>query len=188
MRAGTEVGRETSDPIRYSTIGPYSLTSLLFPNPSDTYNAIIFRSSNTTTTATSQAVYGLDTITFNPQWQLMAGLRYDRFKPSFTQVAFPNPVTGVITTPGASFNQINGFVSWRGALIYKPLPNGSIYMDGGNSFNPSAEALSLSLATSPLPPVVNLTSEVGTKIGTARRRIVDQRIVVSHSSAKRSRT
>ena len=128
-----------------------------------TYNAIIYQSSNTTTTATSQAVYGLDTITFNPQWQLMAGLRYDRFKPSFTQVAFPNPVTGVITTPGASFNQINGFVSWRGALIYKPLPNGSIYVDGGNSFNPSAEALSLSLATSPLPPVVNLTSEVGTK-------------------------
>src|SRR5215472_4758360 len=163
LRAGIEVGRETSDPIRYSTIGPYSLTSLLFPNPSDTYNAIFFQSSDTTTTATSQAVYGLDTITFNPQWKLMAGLRYDRFKPNFTQVAFPNPVTGVITTPGASFNQINGFVSWRGALIYKPLPNGSIYVDGGNSFNPSAEALSLSLATSPLPPVINTTAEMGTK-------------------------
>ena len=35
LRAGIEVGRETSDPIRYSTIGPYSLTSLLFPNPSE---------------------------------------------------------------------------------------------------------------------------------------------------------
>jgi catecholate siderophore receptor len=163
LRAGIEVGRETSDPIRYSTIGPYSLTSLLFPNPQDTNNSVIFESTNTDTTATSQAVYGLDTITFSPQWQLMAGLRYDRFKPSFTQVAFPNPVTGVITTPGASFNQINGFVSWRSALIYKPLPNGSIYVDGGNSFNPSAEALSLSLATAPLPPVINTTAEMGTK-------------------------
>ena len=38
LRAGIEVGRETSDPIRSSTIGPYSMTSLLFPNPSDPYN------------------------------------------------------------------------------------------------------------------------------------------------------
>ena len=39
MRTGLEVGRETSDPVRYTTIGPYSLTPLLSPNPSDTFNA-----------------------------------------------------------------------------------------------------------------------------------------------------
>ena len=95
----------------------------------------------------------------------MAGLRYDRFEAAFGQVTFPNPVTGVNSTPtGVSvFNQINGMVSWRAALIYKPLPNGTIYADGGSSFNPSAEALSLSLATAPLPPVSNLTSEIGSK-------------------------
>jgi catecholate siderophore receptor len=48
-------------------------------------------------------------------------------------------------------------------LIYKPLPNETIYADGGSSFNPSAEVLSLSLATAPLPPVSNLTSEFGSK-------------------------
>jgi catecholate siderophore receptor len=164
VRAGIEIGRETSDPIRYSTIGPYSLTPLLFPNPSDPYNAIIFQSTDTATTATTQAVYGLDTINFSQQWQLMAGLRYDRFKAHFGQVSFANPVTGVNSNPnGTVFNQINGMLSWRAALIYKPLPNGSIYVDGGSSFNPSAEALSLSLATSPLPPVENLTAEIGTK-------------------------
>ena len=164
LRAGIEVGRETSDPIRSSTIGPYSRTSLLFPNPADPYNAQFYESTNTTTTATTQAIYGLDTITFDPQWQLMAGLRYDRFKAHFSQVTFPNPITGANSAPnGSIFNQINGMLSWRGALIYKPLPNGSIYVDGGSSFNPSAEALSLSLATSPLPPVENLTAEIGTK-------------------------
>ncbi len=103
-------------------------------------------------------------MTFTEQWQLMAGLRYDRFKAHFGQVTFPNPVTGANSSPnGAIFNQINGMVSWRSALIYKPLPNGTIYVDGGSSFNPSAEALSLSLATSPLPPVQNLTAEIGSK-------------------------
>ena len=103
LRAGIEVGRETSDPIRYTTIGPYSLTPLLFPNPADTYNASIYQSTDTTTTATTQAVYGLDTIKFNEQWQLMGGLRYDRFEAHFGQVTFPNPVTGANASPdGAS--------------------------------------------------------------------------------------
>src|SRR5262249_38757945 len=89
---------------------------------------------------------------------------YDRFKAHFGQVSFANPVTGVNASPnGTVFNQINGMVSWRSALIFKPRPNGTIYLDGGSSFNPSAEALSLSLATSPLPPVQNLTAEIGTK-------------------------
>jgi len=162
LRAGIEVTHETSDPIRYSTIGPYSLTPLLFPNPDDTNNSNIFLSSNTATTANTQSVYGLDTLTFNEQWQLMAGLRYDRFKADFGQSTLPNPVTGVAATGGV-FHQINGMVSWRSALIYKPLPNGTIYVDGGTSFNPSAEALSLSLATAPLPPVVNRTAEIGSK-------------------------
>jgi hypothetical protein len=45
-------------------------------------------------------------------------LRYDRFEAAFGQVTFPNPVTGVNSTPtGFSvFNQINGMVSWRAGL------------------------------------------------------------------------
>ena len=37
--------------------------------------------------------------------------------------------------------------SWRAALVYKPVPIGSIYFDAGTSFNPSAESLSLSAST-----------------------------------------
>ena len=42
LRAGIEVARETSNPIRSTTIGPYSQTPLLTPNPSDPYNAQFF--------------------------------------------------------------------------------------------------------------------------------------------------
>jgi catecholate siderophore receptor len=76
---------------------------------------------------------------------------------------FANPITGV-GAGGSVFDHIDPELSWRIALIYKPRPNGSIYFDAGNSFNPSAEALSLSLATAPLPPVENnITYEIGTK-------------------------
>jgi catecholate siderophore receptor len=92
----------------------------------------------------------------------MAGLRFDRFATDFEQVAFANPITGS-GAGGSVLDHIDREVSWRTALIYKPRPNGSIYFNAGNSFNPSAEALSLSLAPAPLLPVENITYEIGTK-------------------------
>ncbi len=35
--------------------------------------------------------------------------------------------------------------SWRAAAVYKPVSYGSIYFDYGTSFNPSAEALALTV-------------------------------------------
>jgi catecholate siderophore receptor len=162
LRAGIELGRETSDPVRFSTIAPYSLTPLLDPNPNQPDNAATYLSSRTSTTATTQAVYALDTIKLNEQWQLMGGLRYDRFAADFTQGTYANPVTGA-GAAATAFTPTNYMLSWRGAVVYKPLPNGSIYFDAGTSFDPSAEALSLSAATGALPPVENKSYEIGSK-------------------------
>jgi catecholate siderophore receptor len=162
FRAGIEVGRETSDPTRFSTIGPYSLTSLAAPSPNDPFNSITYHSSDTTTTALTQALYALDTIKIGEQWQVMGGVRWDRFDASFDQTTYANPVTNA-GAGTSSFNHVDSAVTWRGAVVYKPLPQGSIYFDAGTSFNPSAEALSLSSATAALPPVRNESYEVGTK-------------------------
>jgi catecholate siderophore receptor len=162
LRAGIELGRETSDPGRYSTIGPYSLTPLLDPNPSNVGNANTYISSRTNTSALTYAAYALDTIKLNEQWQVMGGLRYDRFNAAFDQITYANPVTGA-GAGGSAFHETNYNTSWRGALIYKPLPNGSIYFDAGTSFDPSAEALSLSAANQALPPVENRSYEFGSK-------------------------
>jgi catecholate siderophore receptor len=162
LRAGFEVGRETSNPHRYSTIGPYSLTPLLDPEPNNVDNANTYLAANVKTSAITEAVYALDTIKLNEQWQLMGGLRYDRFASAFRQQSLANPVTGA-GAAALSFTPLNYKVSWRGAVVYKPLPNGSVYFDAGTSFDPSAEALSLSSANGALPPVKNKSYEVGSK-------------------------
>ncbi len=54
-------------------------------------------------------------------------------------------------------------LNWRAAIVYKPRANGTIYFDAGTSANPSAEALSLSVANVNLDPEKNRTFEVGTK-------------------------
>jgi catecholate siderophore receptor len=59
--------------------------------------------------------------------------------------------------------------SWRAAVVYKPAPAASIYADYGTSFNPSAEALSLSASTANTPPESNRTYEAGAKWELSRR-------------------
>jgi len=89
-------------------------------------------------------------------------VRFDRFDASFSQVTFPNPVTGA-GAANAQFDQVDTMLSWRGAIVYKPLPFGSVYFSAGTSFNPSAEALALQAANTNLPPEENQSFEVGTK-------------------------
>jgi catecholate siderophore receptor len=163
--AGIEVGRETSDPVRDSTLfSPTlsSMTSLVAPDPGQLYNATTYLASRTKTTADTEAIYALDTLTLNEQWQVMAGLRLDRFHAGFQQVVFNNPLTGT-GAASTSLSHTDEMASWRGALIYKPLPNGSIYFDAGTSFDPSAEQLSLTAATGSLAPEKNKSYELGTK-------------------------
>lgn len=160
--AGIEAGEETSDPRRFTTIGPYSTTPLTDPNSGQPYNASTYYASNTKTDAGTQAIYALDTAELDPQWQVMGGLRLDRFAANYYQQAFNNPVTRT----GASYTALqhtDEMASWRGGLVYKPAPNGSIYVDAGTSFDPSAEQLSLSASTANLAPEKNKTYELGAK-------------------------
>jgi catecholate siderophore receptor len=60
--------------------------------------------------------------------------------------------------------------SYRAALVYKPETNGSLYLDYGTSFNPSAETLSFivsarafGISNAFLAPERNQTVELGTK-------------------------
>ena len=50
-------------------------------------------------------------------------------------------------------------------------PHGSVYFDYGTSFNPSAESLSLSVASSVLPPEENETYEAGAKYSLVHDRL-----------------
>jgi catecholate siderophore receptor len=65
--------------------------------------------------------------------------------------------------PTSHFSREDSLVSWRGGIVYKPVPIGSFYFAYGTSFNPSAESLSLAQSTVDLAPEKNETYEVGTK-------------------------
>ena len=85
----------------------------------------------------------------------------------------PTTVVGAALTKAIPYTeQLVHQPTYRAALVYKPTARGSVYFDYGTSFNPSAESLSLSVATSLLPPEQNETYEVGAKYSFLNERLM----------------
>ena len=148
---GMEVGKETSEPIRF-TISGVPTTNLQTPNTAQNFSGTSVLNTNVKLVSNTLSFYGMDTVKFDNQWSVMGGLRWDQFKTDYRE--------SVANVNATSTDQM---LSWRGSLIYKPIEDGSFYLSYGNSFNPSAEALSLSAPTASLAPEENIVLELGTK-------------------------
>lgn len=175
---GVEAGRETSSPIRptYCIPGanppcsdPVPQTSLVNPNPRDTFTGSITSTSYTDVSSLSLAAYVLDTVKLGNRWELSGGIRWDRFDTSFDQRTLSADPTKAPVL--AAFDRVDNLPTWRAALVYKPADTGSVYIAYGTSANPSAEALSLSASTVDTEPEKNRTIEAGTKWDFAPRRL-----------------
>jgi catecholate siderophore receptor len=157
--ASAEFSRETD--VFSTAIGPYVDTGLLDPDPFASYNLPLTWTDQKTNTLEDAALSAFDTIKFTPQWELTGGVRYDHLNSSYKD---PGPLT-----PGY-YSQVNNEVSWRVALVYKPVPFGSFYAGYGTSFNPSIQGVSdgasndaLTSNTASLPPEEDISYEIGTK-------------------------
>ncbi len=173
---GAEGGREISNPIRTSfstsvttngvkgSLNTVPSTNLANPNPHDAFAGTGYISGITHLKSQSAGVYFVDTVKLGRMFEASGGIRWDLFDTVVNLYAPPTSVPGaVLTAPIKPTEQKVTQPSYRGALVFKPNAHGSIYFDYGTSFNPSAESLSLSVATSVLPPEENETYEVGAK-------------------------
>jgi len=100
------------------------------------------------------AGYVLDQFEITSQWKLLAGGRYDVFEARQDDRL----------ADSGDFQRTDHQWSPRTGLVWQPASWQSYYVSYGTSFNPSAEALSLSTATASLPPENNENIEVGAKL------------------------
>ncbi len=181
---GAEGGQETSTPVRPTfnyvnpagkTVNSVPTTSLLDPNEDQAFSGHSAPASNVHLTSNSYGLYALDTMQFGAHWEIVGGVRFDSFDSDEKSIVYPTPVMAnaggpvvqgppVITYP----SRLDQKPSWRAAAVYKPTDKGSIYFGYGTSFNPSAEALSLTVGpagtgTANLAPEFNTSYEIGTK-------------------------
>ena len=138
------------------------LVSLYNPDPYAAYTGTYQRDdSYQDATGDNVAIYVFDTITLNEQWELTAGLRSDKFESDY-RIDDAEPIA-----------TDQSMLSWSVAAVYKPVANGSIYFGAGNSFNPSAEGLTVSTRNNwaDLDPEENTSYELGTKWALLNNRL-----------------
>jgi catecholate siderophore receptor len=158
---GIEVSRQTSDIARY--YNPFNTdnnwvpeTPLLAPNPYEPLPGGEAITSQQDTTARSYSAYATDTLGFGPYVDFVAGVRFDRFAADYVQSV---PVPG----PLLDLEHTDNVTSPRAALLIKPTPQQTYYVSYGTSFDPSAEALTLTTKTANLGPVKAKSYEIGAK-------------------------
>jgi catecholate siderophore receptor len=145
-------------------------TPLYAPQPFNSYPFPTDNLGPETRSALDDASFSLfDSIKLTDQWILSGGMRYDHLEENSHIDATP-AAGATAAIPVQSLHRADDLASWRAALNYKPLPNGSIYFGYGTSYNPSIEggqdsASPDALATNTigLPPEENDTYEFGTK-------------------------
>ncbi len=153
MVAGIEGSRETSNPIR-STFNGVPTTTLLNPDTNQSFAGVSTPTSRIRAKGVTFGVYGIGTVKLGEKVEVVGGVRHDRFDVDFAQ--FIPRLT--------KFNRLDELTSYHGALVFKPIPAGSIYFSYATSFNPSAESLALTAGNANLSPEENRTYEIGSKL------------------------
>ena len=169
MVTGIEAARQTNDLNRFNN--PFNRnntwipeTPLLDPNPNQSRPAQPITSTQDTV-ANSQAAYVTDTVAVGSHLDLIAGVRVDRFAAHYVQRTLS---TGAIL----NLNHTDVVASPRFAAVFKPTPSESLYVSYGTSFDPSAEALTLTSKLANLGPVKATTYEVGSKTNVLGGRLL----------------
>jgi catecholate siderophore receptor len=133
----------TNNPLTGSTSCPstgaatnYNCTSFDNPNPYDPWAAgqTITRSdpaNDTRIKTKTQSIYAMDTITLTPQWLLNAGLRYDHYDSKMH-----NPTAAGTAAAPKDLQNKNGFWNYQAGVVYKPLPEASVYLNYATSSTP----------------------------------------------------
>lgn len=173
---GAEFAWENSKPLFDNTTGVPTI-NLVNPTQHQPFPGTRFARLYSETSAQSIGLYGVDTITLDPQWEVTLGLRWDQFRSSFHSITYATVPNAPQATPAflnppanATIQTTDAKATYRVGIVYKPVENGSVYFSHGTSFNPSAESLSqltsgrgLATQNATLPPEKNRSFEVGTK-------------------------
>ena len=165
LLVGAEFGRQVTDNRRRTGYFGGTATALAVPVSDPTVAApVTFRPSASDAdnhlTADLGAVYAQDQVALSPHWQLIAGLRYERFDLRYHD-----------NRTGADKRRRDAMPSPRAGVLYKPLEPLSFYAGYSRSHLPSAgdQFSSLTDVTKGLEPERFDNYEVGAKWDVADR-------------------
>ncbi|MFM9829004.1 MAG: TonB-dependent receptor [Sphingomonas sp.] len=177
LDVGWDIAEEAGDPVYVTNLNVpgTSLTNPTNPNYDSPANRFIRLRARTRSLAAG--AFLIDTISVGDRWRAVLGLRWDSFRTRYSSTRFaqsgaPDRLSAVDRTDRK--------LSYRGALIFKPAANGSLYLSYANSFNPSGEGVeslissgrALTEANINLAPETSYSLELGSKWEIFGRRVL----------------
>jgi catecholate siderophore receptor len=125
------------------------------PLPSGTRLLSVTNTNHDTNTV---GVYAQDLVTINPQWKVLAGLRYDQFKQDTTDYM------RLKTDVRRNISRTDYTLSPRLGVVYQPNDYASVYTSVSRSYQPTGIDGALSFAARDLEPERTTNYEVGAKL------------------------
>jgi catecholate siderophore receptor len=122
----------------------------------------------------SLGLYAQDLLQIAPHWKLLGGLRFDKMRATYDNLA----ASGAITS---SFEQSISDWSHRVGALYQPNVLHSYHVSYGTSFNTSGDTYSYTANTANAGPEESRNFEVGAKLDSADKRFTT-RLAVFHST------
>ncbi|WP_199099910.1 TonB-dependent receptor [Dyella sp. ASV21] len=160
--AGSIVNGACSSKYGIGAPSGYWCTDARHPTPNDPFYGAIIGGQNPTRVVTdTRSAWAFDTVSFNPQWSVNGGVRFDSFR---TKSTATTTSTGAITRIGNDAD----FWNYQLGVVYKPAQNGSVYLSWGTSSNPPGVdagdgADGLAMTNADLQPERSRNLELGTK-------------------------
>lgn len=181
LSTGIEILYESQSNVAFIAAGTTTLANLYNPSTSDSFATMLPSGAHTDGSTTTGAVYAFDTLHLGERWLLSAGLRFEHYKTDFTSV----PASAAASQAATMLSDSANLVSGKLGLVYKPVPNGSIYAavatsrlpPGGTNFTLNATTPNLTtgavgINAPNLDPQKAVTMEVGTKWDLLENRLV----------------
>ncbi|MYN45401.1 TonB-dependent siderophore receptor [Pseudoduganella sp. FT93W] len=171
LLAGMELGQQKTDYLRQTGLFANQASSISVPlAQADAALPVsyVLGGSNSDRDGRSKAsvaaLYLQDQISFNPQWQLVAGLRYDAFRLDYHN----NVAAGVraLLPAAADLSSRDNLLSPRMGLVYKPLELLSLYANYSVASVPRGgdQLSSLTVVNQSLKPEKFTNYEAGAKL------------------------
>ena len=163
LLAGMELGRQDTENFRAVPNSSASefLGNVSAFNPSYTSPVSFnYLSRNRKSEASITSFYLQDQIILSPKWEMVLGLRHDKFEVDYTNL--PTATSNSIS----KFNSTDNKVSPRAGLIFKPINNLSLYASYSQSYAPRAgdQITDLSQVNAGLSPEKFINQEIGAKL------------------------
>ncbi|HUE92868.1 catecholate siderophore receptor Fiu [Pseudomonas sp.] len=130
LNRGYDVSAQTIDGVPYAAV-PVPPANLYDPSAHDGLGDPYKTGAYTDGETKTAALYVFDTLHLNQQWALNGGVRFEHFRTETDSAA----VSSNALVPGSAYES-GDLTSWNAGVVFKPLPNGSIYLSYANSLTP----------------------------------------------------